>query len=74
MYGLENIFAALSQHEQFIIKLRGVPFVLRSLFKRGGRPGSRRLLSLPKRGGTSRLTMMMMVVVVVVVVRIYKCE
>jgi hypothetical protein len=58
------LFAALSQREQLIIKLRGVPFVPRSLFKRGGRPVTWILLSLPMRGGRSRLTMTMVVVVV----------
>ena len=72
MYGLENIiyvwigehylFAALSQSKQFIIKLRGVPFVPRSLFKRGrGAPCPKEFtLSAEERGEKyDRLTMMM---------------
>ena len=75
MYGLENIiyvwigehylFDALSQREQFIIKLREVPFVPRSLYKRGGAL-SQGVYSLCRREGGEkydRLTMTMMIVV-----------
>ena len=57
------VFAALSQREQFIIKLRGVPFVPRSLFKRGrGAPCLKEFtLSAEERGEKyDRLTMTMM--------------
>ena len=66
------LFAALSQREQLIIKLRGVPFVPRSLFKRGrGAPCPKEFtLSIKERGEKyDRLTMMMMTMMMVVKIK-----